>query len=97
MTNTIPWSNVIRERRIKFLGHILRQKEVTPAREALQETMKPIKRKIGRPKQTWWALVKKELESCDTNPDIKWLTSIAQNRKEWTKIAKRVMSNFHDV
>ena len=58
MTNTIPWSNVIRERRIKFLGHILRQQEPTPARQALQEMRKPIKTKIGRPKQTWWALVK---------------------------------------
>ena len=30
MTDTIPWSNVIRERWIRFLGHILRQQEYTP-------------------------------------------------------------------
>ena len=43
MTKTIPWSKTIRNRRMRFLGHILRLPENTPVRKAPAEHLRPVK------------------------------------------------------
>ena len=47
-----PWSVVVKEHRLRFLGHVLRLNPDAPARQSLQEALKPAKRKQGRPKLT---------------------------------------------
>ncbi len=48
-TRVRPWSVVVKERRLRFLGHVLRLNSDAPARQSLQEALKPAKRKQGRP------------------------------------------------
>ena len=47
-----PWSTQIKKRHLSWLGHLMRLSEETPARKALQEALKPEKRKRGRPTLT---------------------------------------------
>ena len=58
----IPWSQTIKERRHRFLGHLCRLPENTPARQSLCETLRPYTKKCGRPKLTWIEQVRNELK-----------------------------------
>ena len=42
---------------MKWLGHLLRLPKLTPARIALDEFAKPVKKPPGRPKTTWLDIV----------------------------------------
>ena len=42
---------------MKWLGHLLRLPKLTPARIALGEFAKPVKKAPGRPKTTWLDIV----------------------------------------
>ena len=90
LTNEIPWSETIEIRRMKLLGHVCRLHEEAPAKQALKETLKPQKNKIGRPKQTWLKLVKIDLEKRNIIPKDHFenILTIAENREEWRKISQ---------
>ncbi len=62
LTETTPWSRKIKERRLKWLGHLLRLPTETPARKALEECLRPSKRPQGRPKTTWISQVNEDLK-----------------------------------
>ena len=47
-TDEIEWDKKIEERRMKWLGHMLRLPENTPAKLALKESLRPVKRRRGR-------------------------------------------------
>ena len=47
-TSTERWSIKIKRRRLNWLGHVLRMDEETPARRALEEAMRPAKRRVGK-------------------------------------------------
>ena len=49
-TKVEPWSVTIKRRRLNWLGHLMRMEKDTPARLALDEALRPSKRKIGHPK-----------------------------------------------
>ena len=53
ITKIEPWSITIKRRRLKWTGHLARLDPLTPARSSLKEALEPIKRKQGRPPQTW--------------------------------------------
>ena len=53
LTKTEPWSIKIQRRRLTWTGHLLRLHIDTPARKSLEEALKPIKRKQGRPPRNW--------------------------------------------
>ena len=57
-----PLSETIWERRLKWLGHLCRLDEDCPARLALKERCRVVKRKVGRQKTTWINLIRKDLE-----------------------------------
>ena len=60
-TNTKPMSEIIRERRWRYIGHILRRDPRSHVRVAL--TWKPEgKRKRSRPKETWRRTIERELK-----------------------------------
>ena len=62
LTSTKPVSETIRERRWRYIGHILRREPSSHVRVAL--TWKPEgRRKKGRPKETWRRTVEREMKT----------------------------------
>ena len=61
LTNCLPWSDVIRKRRLKWFGHLMRLPDGTPAKKALAYADEKYQRPRGRPVSTWLALLKKQL------------------------------------
>ena len=82
-TKAIPWSVVIGQRRLTWLGHVIRLNEQTPARQALEYAMQSYKKKKGRPKMTWLKLVENQLKDIVT---FDQMFLFAQDRSEWNKI-----------
>ena len=60
--NLKPWSEVIKECRMKWYGHLLRLNEKTPARLALKKAERKVKKPKGSQKLTWMKLIGKDLE-----------------------------------
>ena len=79
-----PWSIVISERRLRWVGHVSRMHLDTPARKALQYAMAPFKRKRGRPKLTWINMITKQLNEMNIN--LCDIFEIAKDRKEWNRV-----------
>ena len=61
--NFTPWSIVVAERRFRWLGHLFRMPENTPAKEALSYAEESHRNPRGRPKQTWLKLVHEDVAS----------------------------------
>ena len=96
-SKTKPWSRVVKYRRLSWLGHLLRLHEETPAKQALREHLRPVKRPRGKPKTTWISVVNKDLEIVQNNMKINSETlehysKLAENRKEWSAMIGRAMS-----
>ena len=86
-TKTVPWSKIIRKRRTRFLGHILRLPETTPVRKALTEYLRPVKRDPGRPQTTWWSLIIKDLKQIGiSNTSLDNLLALAADRDSWRSL-----------
>ena len=90
---------MVKKKRLMWLGHLLRLDKETPARQALVEYTKPVKRKIGRPRLTWVNQVYQDLKSsniddvifgneCDM---IIGLEEICKDRLKWKNIIKSIM------
>lgn len=85
VTKAVPWSQTIKQRRLRLLGHICRLPEDTPARQALKEALAPTKRGRGRPKTTWLDLTKKDLIELGICPtaDFNNIITLANDRDAW--------------
>ena len=93
--NTNKWSKDIKKRRLKWLGHLLRLPEDTPARQAFQEAFRPVNRPRGRPKTTWISLVTKELKEMNielTYDSLHEVVELANDRNAWRNLVGRAMS-----
>ena len=79
-----PLKDIIRERRIRFAGHVLRFPDERPATVSMTSVPAQGKRKRGRPKKTWRATDVKAL-------NISWEDAIVltSDRKEWTRLVAR--------
>ena len=70
--------------------------EETPARQALKEFTRNVKRPVGKPKTTWLSVIKTDLESADINIDksldLSHVTNLANDRVAWKDLCRRVMS-----
>ena len=60
----------MRERRLTWLGHLMRLHPETPARKALKEYLRKVKRLQGRQKITWMQTVKQDLASIEIKLDL---------------------------
>ena len=89
-TKEVKWSSKIKTRRLRWVGHLMRLPEETPARIALQEALKPVRRPAGRPKQTWIATINQDLKNL--NPDLQLGTSQLEedtaDRKKWNALVR---------
>ena len=79
----IEWSKKIEERRMKWLGHMLRLPENTPANLALKESLRPVKRPRGRQKDTWNTIINRQLKEIGLSLGDPRIEEIAQDRKQW--------------
>ena len=89
VTKAEPWSRVIKRKRLRWLGHVMRLEDDTPqspAKQALQEFLRPVKKPRGRPTTTWLKKIASGLSEtkirlkslnlqnfsakCDTSADI---------------------------
>ena len=92
-TNEILWSKKIKSRRLSWLGHLLRLPEDTPARQALAEAQRQVRRPRGRPKTTWISAIQKELKEIHEDLNLLAATEKAQDRTLWMTIIEGAMSN----
>ena len=90
------WSREVKKRRLKWLGHLLRLPEETPARQALHQSMLPVKRPRGKPKTTWVSLVRRELAEINIDFCIKNMShvvTLANDRAVWNSLVCCAMSH----
>ena len=79
------WSSKLKQRRLNWLGHLIRLPEETLARKALEEAKKLGEKKRVRPFLTWWKTILKE-----TKLDFEQI-ELRQDKKRWRKWVKKVM------
>jgi hypothetical protein len=95
-TNETLWSEIIEKRKMKWLGHVLRLPQTTPARMALTYALEHYDKSMSRPKTTWISKMKEMLNS---KYHISWDTvcRISQDRNEWQNIinSKTVSHNVN--
>ena len=94
ITNLKPWSEEIKYRRLKWLGHVSRLPEHAPVKKALREAQRPVKRPPGAPKTTWISSVNKQLRAL--NIDIHTALNIAQDRDSWARLLASTKSARSD-
>lgn len=90
------WSREVKKRRLKWLGHLLRLPEETPARQALHQAMLPVKRPRGKPKTTWVSLIRKELAEINIDfciNNMSHVVTLANDRAVWNSLVGCAMSH----
>ena len=80
-TEEIPWSSIIRQRRLRLYGHIIRLPEETPINIALNEYQRPLKKSRGAPRFTWNKNINQDLESIGLNQEK--AKTLCKDRKNW--------------
>ena len=80
---------------MKWYSHLLRLNEKTPARLALKEAERKVKKPKGGQKLTWIKLIGKDLEEykiprCESE-------NFAQDRSAWRNLISRGMSAHAEV
>ena len=90
MLNTSPWSHIIQERRLRWYGHLNRLPEEAPAKQALKEAKRQVKKLKGGQKHTWIKLIKEDLKKIKLSEEEAQI--LAQDRKEWRSYVHRGMS-----
>jgi len=80
-TGQIRLEEVIRERRMRWLGHVTRMDEVRIPKEALHWEVAGFRRRPGRPRMNWGDVVKKDLQRMG----LTWeeVETSAQGRHSW--------------
>src|SRR5579871_3936580 len=91
-TNQESIDNIIRKRRWRWLGHVMRMNPDIPAKTALTLTPEG-KRKKGRPRTTWRSTVEEEL--CCAS--LTWDTAqrVARNRGAWMDLVEASCTTGH--
>jgi len=80
-------SEIVRQRRLRFAGHILRLPENRPAYKAMNWLLDNGKRRPGRPTKTWRATFKEDLQDMG----LTWMGAkrSASDRLKWRKLVAR--------
>ena len=92
-TKVEEWSKLVKYRRLSWLGHLIRLPDESPAKKALQEYIKPIKRKIGRPKTTWLHQIYNDLKGNIEDVNFKNEYSMIKDLENLCKNRKKVEHN----
>ena len=89
-----PVSGIVKQRRLRWFGHMSRLPEETPVRKAFKEATRPVKKPRGGQKQTWPKLIEKDLKVVNMNLDSAAIC--AQSRPQWHSMTHRIMSELSD-
>ena len=87
ITKQQKWSDTIRTRRLRWYGHVERLHEETPAKQALAEARRKVRKPRGGQTSTWLKVLEKDLKGL--NITTKEAEKIAKDRKEWKKTVWR--------
>ena len=79
-----PWSETIQNRRLRWYGHLLRLNEDVPARKALIEAERKVRKSSGGQKLTWMKQIEKDL--LEIGIEKKGVRDLAQNRLMWREM-----------
>ena len=92
-----PWSKIIKKRRLSWYGHLIRLSEETPAKKALEEVKRKVKKPKGGQKITWIKLIEKDLKDLKRFVQKEEdLEEITLNRKRWRKLIHCGMLDLSD-
>ena len=83
ITKHRKWSESIKTRRMRWFGHAVRLHSDTPAKQALEEATRNVKKLRGGQKTTWIKTLEKDLK--EQGMTIDSATEKAKDRKEWQK------------
>ena len=72
---------IITERRLKWLGHVLRMEDSRIPRQAIQGKLRGYRRKPGRPRKNWMDIIRRDLKDVDTTWDE--AEELATDRAGW--------------
>ena len=86
-TKQEQWSRIIKRQRIRWLGHVLRLPSDTPCRQAMDESMRAVRRPQGHPISTWIQEVKKDLKEKDVK--FENIEELAADRTVWRGIVSK--------
>ena len=102
-TKVTKWSKKIKERRLKWYGHLLRLPENTPAKQALREAELPMPKVRGGQKLTWLRVIDRDLKAVKGLKFMKIegdgsrrelsIEEIANDRHLWQELVSRAMSS----
>ena len=84
------WSERIKIRSIKWLGHLIRQPEKSPAKLALRESLRPIRRPRGKPKTTWIAMINNDLKHVNLKLGTAEIEEAARDRESLRAITRKI-------
>ena len=75
--------DIIKERRLRWIGHVLRMENSRTVRQATQWALRGDKRKPGRPRKNWVDVIKREFK----NTDLTWEEAevLANDKAEWRR------------
>ena len=73
--------HVIKERRLSWLGHVVRMEDSRIPRQAIQWKVTGYKRKLGRPRKNWMDIVRRDLKDMGIIWDED--EELATDRAEW--------------
>ena len=78
---------IIKERRLGWLGHVLRMDDSRIPRQATEWELRGYKRKPGRPRRNWMDIIRLDLKDMDITWDE--AEELATDRAEWRqRVAK---------
>ena len=88
VTRQILWSQVIARRELGWLGHPLRLSDDTPAKIALQYSLRQTKKPRGRQRTTWISMMKMKL--LDMGLEWEAANRLADDRLAWNNFIELV-------
>ena len=94
-SNQPPIQRVLAQRRLRWLGHVLRMTDDLPAKLALnyEPSAAGRRRPRGRPRTRWMEVVKEDLQKFDIS--IQQARELAQDRASWRRLVLSAVSTPH--
>ena len=103
ITKQTEITSVIRRRRLRWLGHMCRLHEDTPAKKCINEYLRPVKKPIGRTPLTWIQVVNEDLKQLGLEEyqikdqqSLKRLNVYAADRRRWREKTKNLILDVEE-
>ena len=93
--NLVPWSNVIKTRRLKFVGHVARLPPSTPVRQSLTIVTRPGPKNSGGRSTTWLSNIIKELKPYNVHLTDPATWTPLRDREAWRNEVSSISQDSH--